>query len=338
MKKYIYGVLVCAMTAAFLGGCGSKPEEQPVTETTEQETTIQKTEFEQITELMKQNLELSEYFDEAVNLMATDEWSRIVTRDYAFNDESGIRMYIRADGDTSAVWYYKEKTTLMLKKTKDLFYVLETGSDYNGQFEAWILDPMSGNVFHEEGMFADGVLTGDYTVYASRGSAESEIFSLWNNRETMEYVVYRGNFDEEGKTTVKQLEDTEKTVYAFDETGDRYLYAETADKVFSVKTLGFGESTEQSEILLRQAGVVVKEEKPQTTSTIQKPAQKPVQTPVQKPTQIPDQTPTQAPAQKPVEEPEEEMPETPEVPDLPSLDESGDNSGDVDIEWSDDIL
>lgn len=349
-RNYKYGFLACAVMAAVLSGCGSTPAEEETTAFTEEQTTeAQKTELEQMAELMKQNLELSEYFDEAVNLMASDEWSKAVTEDYTLSDENGVRMFIQADEENSAVWFYKEDITLMLKKSKELFYVMETAPDYNGAFTAWILNPQTGDIFHETGTFTEGVLTGDYSVKVSQGTEGSEVFSLWNNRETMEYVTYEGNFDEQGRTTVKQLQDTEKIVYAYNETGEKYLYAESQEKtdetlVFTVKTLGLDEVPEQEAFLLRQHGIVVKEEKtqittPATQAATQKPTQKPTQAATQAPTQKPTQAPTQKPTQAPTQKPTEEATEAPTVtPEPPSLDEGGDNSGDVDIEWSGDIL
>lgn len=352
-RNYKYGLLVCAAIAVILSGCGSTPAEEETTAFTEEQTTeVQKTEQEQMAELMKQNLELPEYFDEAVNLMASDEWSKAVTENYTLSDENGVRMFIQADEENSAVWFYKEDITRMLKKSKELFYVMETAPDYNGAFTAWILNPQTGDIFHETGTFTEGVLTGDYSVKVSQGTEGSEVFSLWTNRETMEYVAYEGNFDEQGRTTVKQLQDTEKIVYAYNETGEKYLYAESQEKtdeilVFTVKTLGFDEMPEQENFLLRQTGVAVKEEKVQTTvPAAQAPTQKPTQAPTQKPTQVPTQKPTQAPTQKPTQAPVQKPTETPTqkpteaptvTPELPDVD-GGDNSGDVDIEWSGDIL
>lgn len=353
-RKYKYGVLVCALTAAVLCGCGSTPVQEETTAVTEAQTTAaQKTELEQMAELMKQNLELPEYFNEAVNLMASEEWSKAVTEDYTLSDEQGVRMFIQADEGTSAVWFYKEDATLMLKKSKELFYVMETAPGYNGAFTAWILNPQTGDIFHEAGTFTEGVLTGEYTVNVSRGTESSELFSLWNNRETMEYTTYYGNFDVQGRTTVKQLKDTEKIVYAYNETGEKYLYAESSDKtaetaVFTVKTIGLDEMPEQEVFMLRQHGAAVKEEKPQATTSgtqeiTKKPTQAVTQAPTQKPTQAvtqkPTQKPTQPATQPPVQEPAEEPTQAPTVtPEPPSLDESGDSSGDVDIEWSGDIL
>ena len=127
---------------------------------------------------------------------------------------------------------------------------------WNGTFESWSVDCTTGSITHEQGTMQKGVLTGDYTCYIHAGEGGLDAFSLWNNREGMEYITYTGSFDAEGKVMTEQpseeirkklLEGTNYTdliLYAYDATGENCLWqgigAETsvADYRFGGELIG----------------------------------------------------------------------------------------------------
>ena len=65
--------------------------------------------------------------------------------------------------------------------------------DWNGTFEAWSVDSATGSITHEQGTMQGGVLTGDYTCDVHTGEGALDVYSLWNNREGMEYITYTGS-------------------------------------------------------------------------------------------------------------------------------------------------
>ena len=127
---------------------------------------------------------------------------------------------------------------------------------WNGTFESWSVDCATGSITHEQGTMQNGVLTGDYTCDVHAGEGGLDAFSLWNNREGMEYITYTGSFDSEGKVLTEQpseeirkklLEGTNYTdliLYAYDATGENCLWqgigAETsvADYRFGGEMIG----------------------------------------------------------------------------------------------------
>lgn len=122
---------------------------------------------------------------------------------------------------------------------------------WNGTFESWRVDCAIGSITHEQGTMQKGVLTGDYTCNIHAGEGGLDAFSLWNNREGMEYITYTGSFDAEGKVLTEQpseeirkkmLEGTDYTdliLYAYDTTGENCLWQGTGAET-SVADYRFG--------------------------------------------------------------------------------------------------
>ena len=122
---------------------------------------------------------------------------------------------------------------------------------WNGTFESWSVDCATGSITHEQGTMQKGVLTGDYTCNIHAGEGGLDAFSLWNNREGMEYITYTGSFDAEGKVLTEQpseeirkklLEGTDYMdliLYAYDATGENCLWQGTGAET-SVADYRFG--------------------------------------------------------------------------------------------------
>lgn len=122
---------------------------------------------------------------------------------------------------------------------------------WNGTFESWSVDCATGSITHEQGTMQNGVLTGDYTCDVHAGEGGLDAFSLWNNREGMEYITYTGSFDSEGKALVEQpseeirkkllegTDDTDLILYAYDATGENCLWQGTGAET-SVADYRFG--------------------------------------------------------------------------------------------------
>lgn len=173
-------------------------------------------------ETMLNNLELEEYLDEAINTITNRLWFTTMMpklmegkRKY-YLDKNGrtalaIEVGYNAEGSPySHVWYTAEegRTLSLMQQGKTVQLLLTTMENgvYEGAFESWILNGSTGSIMWEQGTLEQGSYTGDYTVRVTTAEAESELYSLWSNRESMEYITYSGAFDKQGKTTLEQPE------------------------------------------------------------------------------------------------------------------------------------
>lgn len=249
---------------------------------------------------MQNDLELTEYLSESVNLIDSEDWFTTMMpklkegqRNYYLERDSQPLLYVQTgyteEGQCfSRVWYTGNDTKRFLSQegatirlvtvtaagadeniadpaetenpdatqetgtteararentmteisdtTAPLADTPETMKDWNGTFEAWSVDSATGSITHEQGTMQGGVLTGDYTCDVHTGEGALDVYSLWSNREGMEYITYTGSFDSEGKILTEQpseeikkklLEGTDYTdlvLYAYDATGENCLW------------------------------------------------------------------------------------------------------------------
>lgn len=225
---------------------------------------------------MLQNLEIAEYQSESVHMIASEEWFAAMmpklaqgVRNYFLQDNGQLKLFIRAGYDQegnpfSQVWYYGESGQVtFLSQVGSMVQMIETSladGNYNGDFISWTVDSASGDIRKEQGTFANGIYTGDYTAELHSGETGGDPFDLWSNRENMQYTVYTGHFDEQGKTTLEQpgaenlaalVEGTSYdtcVVYAYDEAEENGLYAgipegaQAAGYVFGIADAGLAEA------------------------------------------------------------------------------------------------
>lgn len=257
---------------------------------------------------MRNNLELTDYVDESINLIDSADWFTTMMPKLKEGQRS---YYLEQDGQTlfyaqvgyteegqcfSKVWYMgdqakrflsQEETTIRLvtvtpvgtgdgatetpdtmetdtadpateipDTTAPMTDAPETMDQWNGMFEAWSVDSATGSVTHEQGTLQNGILTGDYTCNIHPGEGTLDVYSLWSNREGMEYATYTGSFDAEGKSLTEQpseemkkklLEGTgykDLILYAYDATGENCLWqgigedASAADYSFGGEMIG----------------------------------------------------------------------------------------------------
>lgn len=227
-------------------------------------------------QLMQQNLELEEYLDESVSLISSGQWMETMmpklyegARNYFLQSEGNTVLTLQAGYDRqgvpfSKVWYFGTdgKVTLLQRKgnTVQMLNTQMTESGYNGAFEAWACEGDTGNVLYEQGTFVNGLYAGDYMAKLHTGTEGSDVFSLWSNRQGMEYIVYSGHFDEQGNTTVEQLAENHKlsggeenagyVIYAYDEQKENCLFMATEEGIeptahaFTAKDMGWESSPE----------------------------------------------------------------------------------------------
>ena len=278
---------------------------------------------------MQNDLELTEYLSESVNLIDSEDWFSTMMPKLKEGQRSyylGNGMHSRYNADYllcaggiyrrgtafSKVWYTGSETKRFLSQEGTIIRLVTVtstvagaedptstaGTDttaetadiqdtatpraatpadmgaWNGTFESWSVDCATGSITHEQGTMQGGVLTGDYTCDVHAGEGGLDAFSLWNNREGMEYITYTGSFDSEGKALVEQpseeirkkllegTDDTDLILYAYDATGENCLWQGTGAET-SVADYRFGGEL----IDWDPAGIYLLGEVPETMAT-----------------------------------------------------------------------
>lgn len=403
-KKYQYRLLFCVILIMGLTACGAEAhslqeaESEPVVVQEEPYTVVglyqeqgmlrvnavEQDHVRELGKLMHQNLELEEYLNDGISLITGDDWWETLMPG---NSEDSRLYFLQEDGETvlvihvgydenavaySDVWYLGEETK-MLHHSGDVVQLLCTqllDGEYTGAFESWRCDGASGDIYHETGTFAEGVLTGEYTAAIHRGMAESDVYALWCNRQTMNYSTYTGHFDENGRTTLEQPA-AERTadwlqatgfdtciVYAYDrDNASNCLYRgisateEELSPIFRIEDMGWkgmpgivpgvvGMNRMEGAILPEEPDVAEPAAPAPSSKPAKKPAPVPEVSPVPETTPVPEPSPVPSPAPQPVpptptpESPPSPAPEPDVSPDAPA----GGESGDVDVEWTPDIL
>ena len=213
-------------------------------------------------DLLIRNLDTPEYADESISMLFSQEWFETMgpktaggKRSY-YREADGTILYLEAGFDEqgrkyTGIWKQTEGELMVLLQTQDTLQQVVTGTEkgnYQGAFESWICVASTGDVFHEEGTFDNGILTGNYSAGVKWGRDEADIMSLWALREDMELTEYTGCFSDKGTTTLAQLpgEENEKNavIYAYDGAEKNYLSMDTGEEamgteyVFTYKSLG----------------------------------------------------------------------------------------------------
>ncbi len=220
-------------------------------------------------ELMYQNISLPEFRPEAVNLLTDGQWLTVLMpklyqggRNYFLLQDGQLAMAIRVEyGELgcleATVWYPEEDGGItVLRGNADKVTLLTTGLQdgmYDGAFEAWTCEAATGSVLHETGSFTRGNYSGAYTARLHLGMAESDIYSLWSHKEDFDFQEYKGAFDENGRTLIRQNDGSisligeessgKYLVYAYNEELARGLYVSVNEEdpltyVFTNREMG----------------------------------------------------------------------------------------------------
>lgn len=149
------------------------------------------------------NMDITDYLGEVILSLSDPEWEDFITRNmldqkiegYQYTVGTNDILYINAGEDLSGEFY----TTLQLKRidgsvrmirqTKDSVILFQSEGLGVGAFEAWILDGTTGNMFEEIGKMSDNVITGNISVHAHKGAGQTSIYTMWCNRDSMDYDV-----------------------------------------------------------------------------------------------------------------------------------------------------
>ena len=164
---------------------------------------------------MRQNLEVEEYLGEGIHMISSEGWMdtfavRLVegSRTYYLQEDGEVLLTVQVgldiDGKAVSNVFFQdsEGKVILLKqtgRTTQLITAAVTEGEYDGAFELWQFDSETGNIRHEEGIYAAGLPVGEYTIAVKTGTAEGDVYDLWNNRENMPYTKTVLKYDDRGE-------------------------------------------------------------------------------------------------------------------------------------------
>lgn len=277
--------------------------------------------------ILRQNLEVSEYVGEGLHMVSSEEWLETMalklyegSRTYTLQKGEEILLRVLVaygiSGDLYSSVYCNitEDKVILLRQEGDVTQLVQSQvteeGQYDGNYEMWQINSATGEIRTEQGTYADGIIVGECRVAVCSAPAGSA-FDLWSNREGFAYEISTIIYDQSGK------------VVSMDGP---------------------------------QSGASPTPEPSQTPAATQTPSATPKPTATPKPaatkkpaaTQKPTVTPAPStPEPEPDPDPEPQEPETPQEPQMPEPpqndndnggSDSGSTNGDVDIDWSDDML
>lgn len=164
---------------------------------------------------MAQNLELSEYIGEGINMISNPEWFDSMAirlyegvRSYMLQKGDEILLTVQVGNDLSGKPYTgvffpgANHKAIVLRQEGDVTLLLQTAVTekglYEGAFEQWRIDSAAGEIRLEEGTYSEGIIVGNYSVsicFAEPGAA----FDLWTHRADFAYETTTVEYDENGE-------------------------------------------------------------------------------------------------------------------------------------------
>ncbi len=138
----------------------------------------------------------------------------------SYGEKSAI-LWFTAPG-SSAVDYYKISEN-------EIIYAAAALADnaYNGPFSSVYAEVRNGSCFKENGSFNMNIPTGDIVSQVYFNDSETELISLWQQKDTLEYEEYTGEFAADGSPGAKQqgsVTNAGGAVYAYNAGGKKYIY------------------------------------------------------------------------------------------------------------------
>lgn len=228
---------------------------ETLTVNVEEENTLVKETAQQLLN----NLGTDGYLDEGIAMLQDEDWFSTMMpkltvgqRRYYLEEADGTTLcvevgYDEAGSPYSAVWLTTGNAEVLhLLKQTDSVYLLRTGlagGTYQGAFETWLCLSSTGDVYHEQGFFNNGISVGEYSSQVFFGSAATDLLSLWCNRNDFDFTSYYGEFNDLGKTMLTQPSSLEEgeVAYAYDASGKKYLTMqakEASEATFDCALLG----------------------------------------------------------------------------------------------------
>lgn len=296
---------------------------------------------EAVTELYR-NMEVEEYLGECIHIINGESWYETLAADMI----EGARSYTLQQGDEvlfsvqigcniggkfySNVWYLKEGETILLKQEGSVVQLILAevrNGVYDGSYEKCTIDSATGEIQREQGTYSEGHLTGEYAVMVRAGNGEGDAFDLWNMRENFAYETTVTHYDDQGN----RVEPT-----ATPEPTSTPKPTATPKPAATPKPTATPQPTPEPTPAPPAATPEPTPAPPAATPepTPAPPAATPAPTPAPTPVPTPEPTPVPTPTPTPAPTPEPTPAPTPTP--TPAPDQPG--SGDVDIEWSEDIM
>lgn len=212
----------------------------------------------QAAETLTENLTQDDTVGEAIQALTGEEWFHTLMpklregqRSYYLDGDGELYFQVGygADGsEVTKVWYTAGGRSIFLQNTENTLKIVICTGD---AIASYYLDAGTGSITREQGTMKNDVLTGEYTCDISSGENGVDLSSLWNSRGELEYTTYQGEFDDEGKTLLKQPGEAElkkllegsgyqkAVLYAYDASTGRCLW-QGLDSDAAVESYSFG--------------------------------------------------------------------------------------------------
>lgn len=212
----------------------------------------------QTAETLTENLTQDDTVGEAIQALTGEEWFdtlmpklREGQRSYYLDGDGELYFQVGygADGaEVTKVWYTAGGRSIVLQNAENTLKIVICTGD---AIASYYLDAGTGSITREQGTMKNDVLTGEYTCDIYSGENGADLFSLWNSRGELEYTIYQGEFDDEGKTLLEQPGEAElkkllegsgyqkAVLYAYDASTGRCLW-QGLDSDAAVESYSFG--------------------------------------------------------------------------------------------------
>ncbi|MGN0161659.1 MAG: hypothetical protein ACI4AQ_09760 [Lachnospiraceae bacterium] len=152
--------------------------------------------------VMSMNMDLTDYIGEVILSLTNPQWQQMATEamenkgiyGYCYTMETGDHLYVKAGMDESGSFYTLlqlkriDGTLRILRQTENAVLLFESENvGGNGNFEVWLLDGLTGNMYYEAGQLAGGKIQEGFCAKVHKGAGQTSVYTMWCNRDSMEY-------------------------------------------------------------------------------------------------------------------------------------------------------
>ena len=202
--------------------------------------------IQEMTQSIKRYLGDESYHANAVRLITDEEWFGVMMpnlsegkRNYYLEDMSdGSILFVEVGYDAqhdnipyTRVWHYTPANDdiVNLFQTGNMFQLVQTNlinGNFEGEFSVWLCVINGDTIHHDTGTFWGGVIVGELVSRVYSAPESSDLVSLFNLRNYVEYEIYLGNFNDYGETTISPPRGAtdSQVAYALSEDGRKFLF------------------------------------------------------------------------------------------------------------------
>ena len=202
--------------------------------------------IQELTRSLKRYLSNESHHANAVELILSEEWFGVMMpnllegrRNYYLEDISdGSILFVEVGYDAqndnmpyTRVWHYTPANddVVNLFQSGNMFQLVQTSlvnGYFDGEFSVWLCVVNGDTIHHDTGTFSRGIIVGEFVSKVHSVSERSDLVSLFNSRNYVEYEVFLGNFNQYGETIITQPRGVtdSQIAYALSEDGRKFLF------------------------------------------------------------------------------------------------------------------